>query len=141
MSVAVRSVYRPAVACSVSGVGEVIIRACLAKECCQRMLNLDLHVDEACSQVMQESTMQEAQPNDCGVLAVRVTFNPAAPGLVSIECSAVHCSRSMGLAWSALHSIAAPQCQILRQSNAITLGKQAQSVATGCFHQWLHSAT
>ncbi len=55
---AVTNVRRPGVACSVSGVGEVIIRACLAKECCQRMFNLDLPVDEACSQVMQESTMQ-----------------------------------------------------------------------------------
>ncbi len=51
-------VCRPGVACSVSGVGEVIIRACLAKECCHRMVNLDLPVDEACSQVMQESTIQ-----------------------------------------------------------------------------------
>lgn len=41
-----------------SGVGEVIMRACLAKECCQRMLNQTLSVDEACSQVMQETTMQ-----------------------------------------------------------------------------------
>ena len=49
---------RPGVACSVSGVGEVIMRACLAKECCQRMLNQTLSVDEACSQVMQETTMQ-----------------------------------------------------------------------------------
>lgn len=55
---AVARVCRPGVACSVSGVGEVIIRACLAKECCHRMFNLDLPVDEACSQVMQESTMQ-----------------------------------------------------------------------------------
>ena len=45
-------------ACSASGVGEVIMRACLAKECCQRMLNQALSVDEACSQVMQETTMQ-----------------------------------------------------------------------------------
>ena len=58
VSFAVTNVCRPGVACSVSGVGEVIIRACLAKECCQRMFNLDLPVDEACSQVMQESTMQ-----------------------------------------------------------------------------------
>lgn len=57
-SFAVTCVCRPGVACSVSGVGEVIIRACLAKECCHRMFNLDLPVDEACSQVMQESTMQ-----------------------------------------------------------------------------------
>ena len=57
-SFAVTHVCRPGVACSVSGVGEVIIRACLAKECCHRMFNLDLPVDEACSQVMQESTMQ-----------------------------------------------------------------------------------
>ncbi|DBA75704.1 TPA: hypothetical protein ACH3X2_009016 [Trebouxia sp. C0005] len=133
------SLGRPGVACSVSGVGEVIIRACLAKECCQRMLNLDLPVDEACSQVMQESTMQEAQPNNCGVLAVRVTFDSASPGQVSTECSAVHCSRSMGLAWSALHGTAAPHCQILRQSDTHAIGQQAQLVATGCFHQWLHS--
>ena len=50
--------FRPGVACSVSGVGEVIMRACLAKECCQRMLHQNLSVDEACSQVMQETTMQ-----------------------------------------------------------------------------------
>lgn len=49
---------RPGVACSASGVGEVIMRACLAKECCQRMLNQTLSVDEACSQVMQETNMQ-----------------------------------------------------------------------------------
>ncbi|KAL0022812.1 hypothetical protein WJX79_000766 [Trebouxia sp. C0005] len=79
------SLGRPGVACSVSGVGEVIIRACLAKECCQRMLNLDLPVDEACSQVMQESTMQEAQPNNCGVLAVRVTFDSASPGQIHMQ--------------------------------------------------------
>jgi len=82
---------------------------------------------------------QEAQPNDCGVLAVRVTLDSAVPGQVSIECSAVHYSRSMGLAWSALHSTAAPQCQILRQSDTHAIGQQAQPVATGCFRQWLHS--
>ena len=53
---------RPGVACSVSGVGEVIMRACLAKECCKRMLNQSLSVDEACSQVMHTSTMQVIVP-------------------------------------------------------------------------------
>ena len=74
--------FRPGVACSVSGVGEVIMRACLAKECCQRMLHQNLSVDEACSQVMQETTMQ-----------VPCFFDPSSkhlcPVQASISCPAV----------------------------------------------------
>lgn len=108
---------RPGVACSVSGVGEVIMRACLAKECCQKMLNQSLSVDEACSQVMHASTMQEAAPNDCGVLALRLLIEPApspAAAQATVECAALHYSKSMGIAWSSPSS-PIPQCQISRQ--------------------------
>ncbi|KAL3159343.1 hypothetical protein ABBQ32_011294 [Trebouxia sp. C0010 RCD-2024] len=124
---------RPGVACSVSGVGEVIMRACLAKECCQRMLNQTLSVDEACSQVMQETTMQEAHPNDCGVLAVRFCIKGRAgqvPAQAEIECAAVHYSNSMGIGWCS-QACTSPECQVLRQQ--ISDAGDQRLVCTGCF--------
>lgn len=41
-----------------SGVGEMIMKASLAKECCTSMLDLDMSVDEACERVMHPMCKQ-----------------------------------------------------------------------------------
>ena len=49
---------RPAVACSVSGVGEMIVRANLAKACFNQMLDPEQSVDEACGKVIRKTCEQ-----------------------------------------------------------------------------------
>ena len=51
-------ICRPGVACSVSGVGEAIIRANLARACCQLMLDAGLSVESACEQAMRSSILK-----------------------------------------------------------------------------------
>lgn len=77
--------------------------------------------------------LQEARPNDCGVLAVRFCIKgEMGQELVQaeIECAAVHCSKSMGIAWSS-HAFPLPECQILRQQHLEASDQQL--VYTGCF--------
>lgn len=45
-------------ACSVTGVGEMIMKASLAKECCSSMLDVDSSVDEACERVIRPICQQ-----------------------------------------------------------------------------------
>ena len=51
-------ICRPGVACSVSGVGEAIIRANLARACCQLMLDAGLSVESACEQAVRSSILK-----------------------------------------------------------------------------------
>ena len=81
---------------------------------------------------MLEFLLQEAAPNDCGVLALRLLIEPApsqATAQAKVECAALHCSRSMGIAWSS-QSCQIPQCQILRQQPSDAT--RQQMVCAGC---------
>ena len=49
---------RPAVACSVTGVGEHVMRALLARDCAQRMLDRDVSVADACSRAIEEGILK-----------------------------------------------------------------------------------
>ena len=81
--------HRPGVACSVTGVGEVVIRAGLARACAavlQENRGSALSCSGACQEVITQKVV-EGQPaglpcphRDCGVLAVTVSIVDAPPG-------------------------------------------------------------
>ena len=45
-------------ACSVTGVGEHVMRALLAQQCAERMLDRDVSVADACSRAIGEGILQ-----------------------------------------------------------------------------------
>ena len=49
---------RPGVACSVTGVGEHIARALLARACAEGMLDMGLPVREACATALLQGILQ-----------------------------------------------------------------------------------
>lgn len=86
-----------------------------------------------CIQCKKTYCLQEAAPNDCGVLALRLLIEPApspAAAQATVECAALHYSKSMGIAWSSPSS-PIPQCQILRQQPSDAT--RQQMVCAGCF--------
>ena len=49
---------RPAVACSITGVGEHVMRALLARDCADRLVDREVSVADACSRAIEESILQ-----------------------------------------------------------------------------------
>ena len=77
--------------------------------------------------------LQEAHPNDCGVLAVRFRIKASVaqdPAQAEIECAAVHYSKSMGIGWCS-RACPLPECQVLRQQ--LSEAGEQRLVCTGCF--------
>ena len=96
---------RSGVACSVTGVGESIMRAGLAKAVCTQMLNTPAKaVDDTCEASIRDNIL-EGQPaaipcphKDCGILAVRVN---AAGGYLMMR--AVQFDGSQAVLWGNQH--------------------------------------
>lgn len=125
----------PSVACSVTGVGESIMRACLARTCCDHLVKqVSAPIDEVCSSVITQLILQQSHPGpslpkDCGIIAVRAVREPGQSHLL-VEFTAVHTSRSMGFAF--LHpQISKPSCHMLRHEQPD--GQQPSTVSFGCF--------
>lgn len=64
----------PAVAVSTTGVGEAIMRCMLASSAAQLLLQqqADRPADEVLGELLRRKLHTQAQPNDAGLLAVRV---------------------------------------------------------------------
>lgn len=116
-------------AVSVTGVGERVMLSLLAKTVGEALAASTDAVDTVCQSVMRDTVLQVLPvpwnrdqeptvalsqgpaPRDCGVIVVRV--HPAPNGL-TVECAAVHCSRSMGVAcWHV--GMDAPYMSMLRR--------------------------
>lgn len=79
--------------------------------------------------------LQEQPPNDCGVLAVKVTrvqANDKAQPQVRVDFAAVHCSQSMGFAYHHPQLLEKPVCHILRQLKQAKSTLSLASSATAC---------
>mmetsp|Transcript_29962 Transcript_29962/g.84525 ORF Transcript_29962/g.84525 Transcript_29962/m.84525 type:complete len:466 (+) Transcript_29962:124-1521(+) len=67
----------PGFACSVTGVGERIMKYCLAQRCAQRLeRSPGSAINEVCASALQELA-GEPMPNSAGVIAVKVLFDAA----------------------------------------------------------------
>lgn len=75
-------------------------------------------MEEACAMVLRNTVLSGPLPRDCGILAVRVTWEGHT---LVVETAAVHCSQSMGAALLD-GSMNNPLAKIIRQ----------HSVAAGC---------
>ncbi len=70
-------------ACSVTGVGEHVMRALLARACADRMLDRDMSVADACSRAIEEGILQVRarllhRRTHLGGTAYCITRSPAA---------------------------------------------------------------
>eukprot|EP00884_Botryococcus_braunii_P023116 jgi/Botrbrau1/9489/Bobra.0252s0104.1 len=72
----------PSVACSVTGMGETIMRAGLARELCERIRrDPSGGLPGTCTAVLRERILSQTWcPTDCGAIVVVVEWSPAGPG-------------------------------------------------------------
>ncbi|KAK9837600.1 hypothetical protein WJX74_001192 [Apatococcus lobatus] len=131
---------RSGAACSTSGVGEVIMRGQLAKNCCHRLLHGAADLEAACAASLA-ATCQQAQegPHDCGVLMLKTQKagipSPSADaiGLAHLEAELVAAVRAPSMAFCYWHgAMQIPRAIILRNA----CGAQDQPAHFGIHTSW-----
>ncbi|KAK9809785.1 hypothetical protein WJX73_006512 [Symbiochloris irregularis] len=130
------------VACSVTGVGEPVMRTGLARSCCQRLqAEPDESVDAICSAAIDEAVTAAADmgpdiPKDFGIIAARAAQGQQAPSdrtvsVLNVEFAAVHSARSLGFAYLDQAGEQMPTACILRQTAP---GSHRTNLAMAAYH-------
>lgn len=115
-----------------------MLRTCMLCVCCLLVTFVTIWLREGQTELFPALSyscvwLQEAHPNDCGVLAVRFCIKGRmgqVPAQAEIECTAVHYSKSMGIGWCS-QACTSPECQVLRQE--LSDAGDQRLVCTGCF--------
>ena len=95
---------RPAVACSVTGVGEAIMRTTLARRLCERLQKPDQDAVRCCGDAVEEArrccVSAGLLASDCGVIAVRALRQAGRTDQCKVHFVAATCSQSMGFGYA-----------------------------------------
>lgn len=93
----------PAVACSVTGVGERVIQHLVSLKCAERIkinaVSNDVAISKLCADFLEETMLapETLNPRDCGALCISAL--PSSDGDILIELGVAHCANSMAIAF------------------------------------------